>query len=401
MEQSIPKGFTAVKDACLVHDWGPSRVALPIDGSEGAVQQLRAKLDQTVDVHAALEFWSLLGFILVHGGWLIPRPTDMIDLVRPLVHHDPIGALDKTLSRARPPRASTQDASADWVVPDFADLGNEEQEGVRRMVERLADDNVLCEGLQKHLKGWKDTGGEERGALLEVLVLFGLMVVHDAGGEEGRPGGGEQEWLCTCRMDSRPGREKWEQARWLAFVPNETRNVSVVRYTFDHVPSALFPHILASQMSNGEYKAGYRRRTELESGMLSVEIKATAERHEFFQLALTPGDNGAVQVHAMPRHAANYPQNHDEPPGTRWYNEDNIVVFRGVQVVVVSSSVGLMRSLCAAIENVITRRFPGLSNDVEVNPGTSSPLNTQHSTLNTQHSTLNTQHSTLSTQHEP
>ncbi|KAJ1484158.1 hypothetical protein T484DRAFT_1797792 [Baffinella frigidus] len=272
MHQSIPKGFTAVKDACMVHDW--DRVALPIDGREGAVQKLRAMLEgQTVDVHGALEFWNLLGFMLVHGGWLIPRPTDLIDLVRPFVHHDPLGALDQTLSRTRP-RASTQDASADWVVPDFAALGKDEQAGVRTMVERLVDDNVLCEGLQKHLTGWKDIRDEERGALLE--------------------------------------------------------NVSVVRYTFGHAPSALFPHIIASQMSNWEYKAGYRRRSELESGMLSVEIQATAERHEFFQLALTPGDNGDVQV------------------------------------VVVSSSVGLMRSLCAAIEGVISRRFPGLSNGVEV-----------------------------------
>jgi hypothetical protein len=220
----------------------------------------------------------------------------MIDLVRPLVHHDPLAALDKTLSRARP-SASTKDASADWVVPDFADLGKEEQAGVRRMVERLADDNVLCEGLQKHLKGWKDTGEEERGALLEVLVLFGLMVVHDTGGDEGPGGGGgEREWLCTCRMDSRPGRGKWDETRWKAFVPDDTHNVSVVRYTFDHVPSALFPHIIASQMSNQEY----RRRTELGSGMLSVEIKATAERHDFFQIALTPGDNGAMQVRLQP-----------------------------------------------------------------------------------------------------
>ena len=52
--------------------------------------------------------------------------------------------------------------------------------------------------------------------------------------------------------------------------------------------------------------------------MLSVEIKATAERHEFFQLALTPGDNGVVQVRAMPHHATHYTENHDEQPGTRW-----------------------------------------------------------------------------------
>jgi len=126
-----------VKDECLAHEWG--RVAVPM---EEAVAALRGKCGrQTVDVHGALAFWSLLGFMLVHDDWLLPRPTDMIDLVRPLVHHDPLAELDK-LARARP-SAAAQDASADWVVPGFAKLGKDVQAGVRRMVERLVHDKVL------------------------------------------------------------------------------------------------------------------------------------------------------------------------------------------------------------------------------------------------------------------
>ena len=115
-------------------------MAVPV---EEAVKVLRGKCEgQMVDVHGALKFWSVLGYMLVLDEWLLPRPTDMIDLVRPLVHHDPLAALDKTLSHARP-SAADQDASADWVVPGFAKLGSDEQAGVRRMVERLVHDKVL------------------------------------------------------------------------------------------------------------------------------------------------------------------------------------------------------------------------------------------------------------------
>jgi len=104
----------------------------------------------------------------------------------------------------------------------------------------------------------------------------------------------------------------------------------VVTYTPEYVTSALFPHILASQMSSREYKAEHRRRQTLKGCLLSVQLQATSERHEFFQLALTAGEDGAVQI------------------------------------VVVASTVGLLRSLCASIESVISRRFPGLSQDVDV-----------------------------------
>ena len=299
-----------------------------------AVEVLRGKCSgQTAEsVRRALEFWDLLGFVLVHGDWLIPRPTDMIDLVRPLVHHDPLAALDKTLSRG----ASTswdQEASADWVVPGFAELDKGGQAQVRAMVRRLIHDRVLCEELQPHLRGWKDASAAERDALCGVLERFGLIVVHDVGGQVDKAGG-EREWLCTCRMDSRPGPDKWDEAQWKAFVGKDTPMVPVVRYTFDHVPSALFPHIVASQMSNRDYKAEHRRKQNLKGGLLSVQLQATAERHDFFQVALTTGER--------------------RPGGGAT-----------VQIVVVSSSVGLMRSLCASVEKVMSWRFPGLSHDVE------------------------------------
>ncbi|KAJ1476134.1 hypothetical protein T484DRAFT_3124306 [Baffinella frigidus] len=328
MGQSIPLGYTAVKDACAEYEW--DHVAVPMGE---AVSVLRGKCSgQTADsVREALEFWAILGFVLVHGDWLIPRPTDMINLVRPLVHHDPLAALDKTLSLG-PSTSRDPDASADWVVPGFAELGKAAQAEVRGMVERLVDDNVLCEALHPHLKGWKDArDNAERTALLGVLERFGLVVEHlVAGNARQEGGGGGGEWLCTCRMDSKPSEKAiWDEGIWKAFA-GATKMVPVVRYTPDYAPSALFPHIVATQMSNREYKAEHRREQILKGGMLSVQLLAAAERHECFQLALTKGPHGATQI------------------------------------VVAASSVGLLRSLCAAVEQVMSWRLPGLSHSVKV-----------------------------------
>ncbi|KAJ1474215.1 hypothetical protein T484DRAFT_1833172 [Baffinella frigidus] len=131
-------------------------------------------------------------------------------------------------------------------------------------------------------------------------------------------------------MDSQKGAAtSYDKKQWQKFA-GATEMVPVVTYTPEYVTSALFPHILASQMSSREYKAEHRRRQTLKGCLLSVQLQATSERHEFFQLALTAGEDGAVQI------------------------------------VVVASTVGLLRSLCASIESVISRRFPGLSQDVDV-----------------------------------
>ncbi|KAJ1466737.1 hypothetical protein T484DRAFT_1860867 [Baffinella frigidus] len=131
-------------------------------------------------------------------------------------------------------------------------------------------------------------------------------------------------------MDSQKGADTvYDPSQWKEFA-GATEMVPVVLYTPEYVPAALFPHILASQMSSREYKTEHRRRQTLDGCLLSVQLQAAAERHEFFQLALTTREDGAVQI------------------------------------VVVASTVGLLRSLCASIESVIGKRFPGLSQDVEV-----------------------------------
>ena len=108
-----------------------------------------------------------------------------------------------------------------------------------------------------------------------MLVQFGLIVSHDVGGETGRGdgGGGAREWLCTCRMDSTPGGALWDKSQWQTFA-GATKAVLEVRYTPGHAPAALFPHIVASQMSSPEYKAEHRRRQKLQGGMLSVQLQA-------------------------------------------------------------------------------------------------------------------------------
>jgi hypothetical protein len=39
-------------------------------------------------VQSSLEFWSLLGRVFVHDGHFLRDPRLLVDLLKPLVHHD-------------------------------------------------------------------------------------------------------------------------------------------------------------------------------------------------------------------------------------------------------------------------------------------------------------------------
>ncbi|KAJ1474371.1 hypothetical protein T484DRAFT_1970795 [Baffinella frigidus] len=258
MGEEIPARWDGLKKK-LEREW-----PVVVQRSSEAVRALISECAPMTEeqVWEGLRFWELLGFVIVHGDVLVPRPRVLIDFLRPLVHHAPVDALltskeMRLLARAGQGKA-TKLRSEDWVVPPdvSAKATKKEVQQVQELVRDLQDRWVLKKKLLPYLAKWHEMREEERGDLLGVLEKFHLVVKY---------GESEESWLCACRLVAAEGSD--------ATTPDWSRyeNHATVRYTFDFLPRPLFPRFLAMQILNPDFKT--ERLPDVASNMLSMRLK--------------------------------------------------------------------------------------------------------------------------------
>jgi hypothetical protein len=124
------------------------------------------------EVWDALKFWAMLGDVLVQKDVLITDLNLLIALMRPIVHHAPLRALQNLLSGA-------PTACDEHTVPGFVSSPRSKQNEVRWRVEALERQRKLHFELLEDAAGWCDLQDKERRAAVELLEASQLIVRSD------------------------------------------------------------------------------------------------------------------------------------------------------------------------------------------------------------------------------
>jgi hypothetical protein len=125
--------------------------------AEGLARRLDSK-----GVQSSLEFWSLLGRVFVHDGHFLRDPRLLVDLIKPLVHHD---VMNRTYRKE--------------FLLNATDFSCDE------LLELLQKDAVLDHRLLPKLKSWTLSSAQARLSMLEFFQdTFIISAIHarDSGG---------------------------------------------------------------------------------------------------------------------------------------------------------------------------------------------------------------------------
>jgi hypothetical protein len=148
-------------------------------------QQLKACLIGREAENRFLEFWELLGLILVTPDQLhvIVSPPKITDLLKPLVHHQSFRKLEDT-------------GQVQTVIENFDELDFEVQGKIREMFERLEGRYILDVTLLKHLRFWFHMDDSARDQALQILCDLNLVVPRRVCARSAD----EQRFLCVCQL---------------------------------------------------------------------------------------------------------------------------------------------------------------------------------------------------------
>jgi len=195
------------------------------------------------NVWEALQFWNQLGYVLVHGDILLPQPREMIDFLRPIVHHEPLQAL-KGIQDESDQNGDEEPRYEGWVVDPskFKKLGDNDQDEVTELVKKLQEGKLERE-LLKHLVRWCELDDNQIKMLLDVLEDLNLIVKHRTGSDTTEQ---PDSWLCACRLVECADDRGDSEIDWSRY-DGETH--ARVGYSVDYLPPPLFPRFLAKLLS--------------------------------------------------------------------------------------------------------------------------------------------------------
>jgi hypothetical protein len=145
-----------------------------------------------------LEFWGLLGDVMVHGDVLVLDLGDFIKLMQPILHHAPT----ESLRRMKSLRDNVDKIPFDEiVVPDFQSLGSDVQNKIEKWILRLEADRILQFDVLSYMSCWKDLGDSQRRSIIQVLEGCFLLVGRKSEGINGADTPDlHNSWLVPCRL---------------------------------------------------------------------------------------------------------------------------------------------------------------------------------------------------------
>jgi hypothetical protein len=194
MGELVPRSWLQVSDVLQrqsVHAVIGDHVMSLADAAGKVCAVLQRQVDGDVDVglaralddrgvQSSLEFWSLLGRVFMYDGHFLRDPRLLIDLLKPLLHHnivDPRFGYNKQF------------------LTNAADFSCEP------LLELLQNKSVLDHRLLPKLKAWSSPAPE---AQLSMLIFFNSTFMMSAiaarGMSQGGESGDEQRSLVTARL---------------------------------------------------------------------------------------------------------------------------------------------------------------------------------------------------------
>jgi GTPase SAR1 family protein len=300
--ENIPRGWLTFKKVIQTFYQHDKSILVERDSLMSKLRQspqLQAWLVGREAEDRVLEFWVLLGFMLVTPGHVIVSPPRLIDLLKPLVHHKPFSKLEDT-------------GKAQMVVENFDEQDGEVQGEIREMFERLEDRYILDVTLLRHLRFWFHMDDSARDQALQILCDLNLIVPHRARSAVFD----EQRFLCVCRLHRDSHSSLQDPGPVLPDI-----KISVKYTIFPIFPLGLFPRFLATQIvaRNGLQEAQSRPRIS----PTSLYIRASPlGKDQAMLIKLNPSDS-IIEVQC--------------------------------------TSIGLLRDLCYKLEQTVNDLFPGLS----------------------------------------
>ena len=160
---------------------------------EEAVPKVRAALQLQLDVDVefarrldgagvqqSLEFWSLLGRVFVHDGHFLRDPRLIINLLKPLVHHN---VLDRKFKFRELFLVNATDVSCD------------------RLLQQLHSQALLDHRLLQHLEAWAKSSAQAHSSMLSFFkATFMITAIRARGTSESGSGDEPQRSLVTARL---------------------------------------------------------------------------------------------------------------------------------------------------------------------------------------------------------
>jgi GTPase SAR1 family protein len=202
MGERVPKSWLQVSNALQEHqnqrmkhkepdDIGDCVIKLDVVVSKvRALLQRRLEVDvrlaRSLDssgVEESLKFWSLLGRVFVHDGHFLRDPRLVIDLLKPLVHHD---ILDPSLH---------QGSYRQQCLAKPSDFSSD------KLLKNMHKDAVLDRSLLPHFAAWEPSSKEAHVSILKFFqrtyMISALRAsVSSESGESAEP----QRSLVTARL---------------------------------------------------------------------------------------------------------------------------------------------------------------------------------------------------------
>jgi GTPase SAR1 family protein len=201
MGEPVPQSWLQVADALQQEQDGigggvmtlreaVSKVQVAIQSRPEAEVNLARRLDSQ-GVQSSLEFWSLLGRVFVHDGHFLRDPRLLIDLLKPLVHHDVLDQSTHTDGFRQQCLANPADSSSDSLL------------------KQLHKDAVLDHRLLPHLAAWRLSSTDAHESILkffESTFMISALQAPDlsaSGGSSGPPRSLVTARLCECSDGTR------------------------------------------------------------------------------------------------------------------------------------------------------------------------------------------------------
>jgi len=119
-----------------------------------------------VNIWSALQFWADLGRIFVYEDFVLPNPLDLLQLIKPLLHHDPPFLLHETCS----------EDDKKLLLSSCRELSSPSRDACMGYLKRLKNQAVLHRGLLPLLPAWREDPSFHQ-AMLKFLAECHLMCV--------------------------------------------------------------------------------------------------------------------------------------------------------------------------------------------------------------------------------
>ena len=192
MGEQVPVSWTQVNAALQQQQTQPV-IGDCVMSLEEAVPKVRAALQLQLDVDVefarrldgagvqqSLEFWSLLGRVFVHDGHFLRDPRLIINLLKPLVHHN---VLDRKFKFRELFLVNATDVSCD------------------RLLQQLHSQALLDHRLLPHLQAWAKSSAQAHASMLSFFKATFMITAIRARGTSGSGSGDEpQRSLVTARL---------------------------------------------------------------------------------------------------------------------------------------------------------------------------------------------------------